>query len=337
MPSLFFSARSRNQSRSKRLARIAFEGLLLDGPAVDTLGQFALDVGLEQVRKLPMVADQYDDPAAGHAERDEQVEGIGAGRLVDDHGLEGRLTFVDPSYAAHRLAVRVLEGRGQHHRVVLERVADALGVVLEIGQVGGDRRFIAGAGRRQPAIDSVEDVEQQPLGVVIEANLGGRSHLREPVDERVPVGAPLAEPSGCRLGLDLGASLEERALVGREHRIEPAQRARACCSPIIRERPRIDPDASGGLDEQLRFFRVTETERPPERRRPRERQVVEVRRKQLPEDPDQIPRMRPACSAAGDRVRTQARTSPRARDRRSASTGSRIRARSCSSRSSANT
>nr|WP_293270516.1 hypothetical protein [Nannocystis sp.] len=203
------------EARLYRLERLRSNGTLLYA-----FGELPLNVRLEEVRELAVIADEY-DATLGHAERDEEVERVSPCCLVDDHGLEGRLAIFNAADATHLLPRGLLEGGREDDGVILEGLAHTVGIGLEIVDIRGDRRVVPNTGSRESTVNGVEDVEQEASRVLVEARLGNCCGPGQPIDQRVAVGPSLGEPWGYRLGFDSGAPLEKGAFGRGEHRVEP--------------------------------------------------------------------------------------------------------------------
>lgn len=145
-----------------------------------------------------------------------------------------------------------MEGLGLHGALLDSFDELALHVrfeeVRKLAMVADERGLGTGSGGRDAAVHGVEDLQQESLGVVVEARLGNGWRLRQPVDERVPVRTSFGEPGWDLLKLHLGTAFEEGPLLGGEHCVEAAQRFACLEGAVIGERVVVHPDATRGLE-----------------------------------------------------------------------------------------
>ena len=228
-------------------------GFLLNRPI-----ELALDVRLEQVRKLPVVAHE-DDPPLRARHGDQEVERVRPRRLVHDHRAEHR---VFPALGVgHPLADRLLAGRGEHHGVMPHGVPDPDGIVLQRLDPLGDRVVRAGCGLLRPFRQGIDHAHDRRFHIGVRTRRGGTVVRRpQPIDEGVP---GLPEPSqqlvfDGRFGV-LGSSLFKagRLLAGQREAVEPAQtpeRLVGVGRPVVGERRRLDAERAHGLEREGAVF-----------------------------------------------------------------------------------
>ena len=234
------------------------------GFLLDRLLELALDVRLEQVRKLPVIAHEDDPPLrAGHG--DQEVERIRPRRLVHDHRAEHR---VFPALGVrHRPTDHLLAGRGEHHRVVPHGVPDPGGVVLQRLDPLGNRDIRTGCGLLCSFRQGVDHAHDRRFHIGVRTRRGGAVVRRpQPIDESVP---GLPEPSqqlvfDGRFGV-LGSSLFKagRLLAGQREAVEPAQtpeRLVGVGRSVVGERRRLDAERAHGLEREGAVF-VTDLDR----------------------------------------------------------------------------
>ena len=170
--------------------------------------ELPLDIRLEDVRKLPVIADENDSPLR-ERHGDQKIERIRPRRLVHDHGAEHGV--VPQPGIRHRRADRLLAGRREHHRVVPDGLPDPGGVVLQPGEPLAHRDVRAGCGLLRPLRQRVDHAHDHALHISVGArgDCAVTSRL-QPVDQSIPC---RPEPSqqilfGRCIGVNGGRLLE---------------------------------------------------------------------------------------------------------------------------------